>query len=158
MTQETEKYLRIYLSDHLALLTGEIELAKRSQGSNKGNSFGSFLTMYLQTLEEEKRLIKQLAVSKRAGSSVKQVALWGAEKMGRLKLNGKLSSYSELSRVLEVEGLIMAAKARQQFWESVGESGAWTAMDAKSRSAKTEAQIAELKNHHKEAARAAFKS
>jgi hypothetical protein len=40
------------------------------------------------------------------GDKVKNIAAWGIEKVGRLKLNGQLTGYSPLSRVVELEGLL----------------------------------------------------
>ena len=36
----------------------------------------------------------------------KNIAFWAAEKAGRLKLNGQLTGYSPLSRLIELEGLV----------------------------------------------------
>ena len=40
------------------------------------------------------------------GDRLKNVGAWTLEKAGRLKLNGELTSYSPLSRVVELEGLL----------------------------------------------------
>ena len=42
---------------------------------------------------------------------LKNVAAWGLEKVGRLKLNGELTGYSPLSRMVELEGLLTASPA-----------------------------------------------
>jgi hypothetical protein len=47
---------------------------------------------------------------------LKVAAGWAAEKVGRLKLNGSLLSYSPLSRVFELEGLIMGITAKRLGW------------------------------------------
>ena len=38
------------------------------------------------------------------------------ERLGRLKLNGELRSYSPLSRVLELEGLYLVATGNRALW------------------------------------------
>lgn len=45
-----------------------------------------------------------------------------AERLGRLKLNGRLRGYSPLSRVLELEGLAAAVGAKLQLWNALEES------------------------------------
>jgi hypothetical protein len=51
--------------------------------------------------------------------SLKVGAVWLGEKLGRLKLNGRLLDYSPLSRVIELEGLIAGAHARLCLWRTL---------------------------------------
>jgi hypothetical protein len=44
---------------------------------------------------------------------------WGAEKLGRLKLNGRLLGYSPLSRVVELEALLLAVQGKLALWRSL---------------------------------------
>jgi hypothetical protein len=44
---------------------------------------------------------------------------WLAEKLGRLKLNGRLFDYSPLSRVVEMEALIAGTMARLSLWRTL---------------------------------------
>lgn len=50
----------------------------------------------------------------------KVAAGWAAEKLGRLKLNGQLTGYSPLSRLVELEGLASGINAKQALWLSLG--------------------------------------
>ena len=52
-------------------------------------------------------------------STVKDAALWTAEKLGRLKPNNSLLSYSPLSRVVELEGLVIGVTGKQALWDSL---------------------------------------
>jgi hypothetical protein len=52
---------------------------------------------------------------------VKESAGWAAEKVGRLKLNGSLWRYSPLSRITELEALLLAADATAAMWRSLEE-------------------------------------
>ena len=118
-----EKRLRIYLDDHLALMVGEVELVNRCLGSNQRTPLGDFL----QKLANEVAAQKSVAgdVQHRIGGAesiegrVKQGVAWFAEKAGRLKLNGSLLSYSELSRLVELETLAAAAQERVAFWDNL---------------------------------------
>jgi hypothetical protein len=50
---------------------------------------------------------------------VKVIGGWAAEKLGRLKLNGSLLSYSPLSRLLEIEGLSLGVEGKLLLWTSL---------------------------------------
>jgi hypothetical protein len=42
-----------------------------------------------------------------------------AEKAGRLKLNGQITGYSDLSRLLELEGLTLGIQGKLSLWENL---------------------------------------
>ena len=44
-----------------------------------------------------------------------------AEKLGRLKLNGRLRGYSPLSRLLELEGLLIGITGKMALWKTLAE-------------------------------------
>jgi hypothetical protein len=112
------RLLAIYLNDHLAGATIGVELALRAARENAGSELGDFLRDVLhpeiredrQTLE---RLMGQLGIER---SRPKVAAAWAAEKVGRLKLNGELTRYSPLSRLLELEGLTAGIEGKRAFW------------------------------------------
>lgn len=113
--------LQIYLSDHLALIVGELELVGRCHASNKGTSLGAYLSRLESEVGMQKSIVAELL--ERSGgkeSRLKNTVAWVAEKMGRLKLNGSLRKYSDLSRLVELEALAAAAMERTIFWETVG--------------------------------------
>jgi hypothetical protein len=49
----------------------------------------------------------------------KQVAGWSGEKLGRLKPNGQLLGYSPLSRLVEIEGLVLGVSGKRALWTSL---------------------------------------
>ena len=109
-----------YLRDHAAASVAMIELAKRSCDNNQGTELGDYLTRTIPRLENEhsalEHLIKQMDASE---SAVKNIAAWGAEKLGRLKLNDAVLRYSELSRIVELEGLIAATEIKIIMWNAL---------------------------------------
>ena len=115
-----EKYLRIYLQDHLAGATAGLELARRARGSNEGTVYGVPLAKLADEIEADRRhlqgIIEQLGWG---GDRLKNIAAWGLEKVGRLKLNGELTSYSPLSRVVELEGLLTGITGKRALWVSL---------------------------------------
>jgi hypothetical protein len=116
-------YLAIYLNDHLAGATGGVELARRVRASNRRHStFGQPLDRICKEIEEDRAALEQ--VIDRLGfsqSRVKPAGAWVAEKLGRLKLNGSLRGYSPLSRVLELEGLLIGITGKMALWETLAD-------------------------------------
>jgi hypothetical protein len=114
------KYLSIYLNDHLAGATAGVELAKRATSSNQGNEYGAPLSELSHAIAEDRasleRLMERLDVRK---DRVKTTGAWAAEKVGRLKPNAHLTSYSPLSRVIELEGLSLGVAGKLGLWRSL---------------------------------------
>lgn len=112
--------LQIYLDDHLALMVGELELAARCQKSNRKTPLGEFLER-LHTEVQSQRSIARDVLHRMGGkaSPIKNGVAWMAEKLGRLKLNDSLLSYSELSRLIELESLAAAATERISLWDTL---------------------------------------
>lgn len=114
-------YLAIYLNDHLAGATVGVELARRVRASNRGDDpFGPPLDRICVEIEEDRATLEQ--VIDRLGfsrSRFKPAGAWVAEKLGRLKLNGRLCGYSPLSRVLELEGLLIGITGKMALWETL---------------------------------------
>lgn len=114
------KLLSIYLNDHLTALTAGVELARRSAGSNEGTPLGGFLTEAGAALEAERAvlidLMDRLSVRR---DHLKQAAGWSGEKLGRFKLNGRLRGYSPLSRVTELEALLLLTRMNAALWRGL---------------------------------------
>ena len=113
-----EKYLRIYLQDHLAGSTAGLELARRTRGANEGHAvYGPPLAKVADEIEADRRQLQGIVEDLGfGGDKLKNVAAWGLEKVGRLKMNGELTSYSPLSRVVELEGLLTGITAKKGLW------------------------------------------
>jgi hypothetical protein len=91
---------------------------------------------------------------------LKVVGGWGAEKLGRLKLNGRLWGYSPLSRVIELEGLLLAVSGKLALWRSLQHLLAkfpqLAGLDLPSLIGRAEGQVAQLERHRLLAATEAF--
>jgi len=113
--------LAIYLNDHLAGSTAGVELARRLRGSNKGDpEFGPALAEICTEIEADRETLKtameQLGVGK---SKLKPLAATLAERLGRLKLNGRLWGYSPLSRLDELELLQIGVAGKRRLWRAL---------------------------------------
>jgi len=115
--------LSTYLNDHLAGATAGRELARRAASSNRGSErFGAATQQLAGEIEEDRRSLLALMSSLGVGTDrVKVAAGWGAEKVGRLKPNGRLVSYSPLSRLVELEALTIGVAGKLAMWESLRE-------------------------------------
>jgi hypothetical protein len=114
------RLLAIYLNDHLAGATGALELARRSRGANRGTPFEAPLERIAAEIEGDRAaLLDVMARLGVARDPVKEWAGWLAEKWGRLKLNGRITGYSPLSRVLELELLCLGVEGKRALWRAL---------------------------------------
>ena len=155
------KLLAIYLNDHLAGATVGVELARRSLRNNRDGELGTFLGRLSGELEEDRRALERaMAALGIARSPVKRAAAVAAERLGRLKLNGRLTGYSPLSRLLELEGLSIGIEGKLCLWrnlrEAAGLAGRLEGVDLDDLIARAERQRAELEPHRLAAARRAL--
>jgi hypothetical protein len=114
------RLLRIYLNDHLMGSVVGIELARRCLRSNRGTPLGAFLEELLTEVTEDRAALEKLmAALALPPDPVKLAAAVIAERVGRLKLNGRLLGYSDLSRLVELEGLYAAVALKLRMWLSL---------------------------------------
>jgi hypothetical protein len=116
--------LSIYLNDHLAGATAGVELARRARNANrKDERFGPPLAEICEEIEADREtligLMDRLEIRR---DPLKPAAAWAVEKLGRLKLNGRLTGYSPLSRQVELEGLLIGIAGKEQMWRALGHS------------------------------------
>jgi hypothetical protein len=155
------KLLGTYLNDHLAGSTVGLELAKRARGSNEGNQYGAVLERLAREIEEDRetlqRLMEALEIRR---DRPKILAAWIAEKAGRLKPNGRLLSYSPLSRLIELEMLALGISGKLSLWDALaevaGEDARLEVAELKRLSERAERQRAEVWKLRQRAAREAL--
>jgi hypothetical protein len=112
--------LKIYLNDHLAGSILGLELTRRAKAENADNAVGEYLETFERELLEDRSIL--LSVMSALGFKrdvLKQGMAWVGEKLGRLKLNGQLTGYSPLSRVVELEGLSLGTEGRLSMWRTL---------------------------------------
>jgi hypothetical protein len=115
-----DKLLRIYLQDHLAGSTGGVELARRVRGAAEGTTYGDALAKLADEIEADRHALESIMDELGFGADrAKNLAFWAAEKAGRLKLNGRLTSASPLSRLVELEGLLTGINGKLSLWRSL---------------------------------------
>lgn len=158
-----DQRLQIYLNDHLALIIGEMELVARCVANDQSDALTSFLKQLQASLQDERSIMHELLA--RIGGSenrAKQGAAWFAEKLGRLKLNGSLVTYSPLSRVVELEALIAAAVERTALWDTLAvvldQDARINGIDCATFRDNAEKHLLALHQHRRAAALEAFRS
>jgi hypothetical protein len=114
---DAETRLSTYLNDHRAGAAGGVELARRLYEQNKDTEYGPELQSILRQIEEDIQSLDDVMTRLRVEHDpLKMAAAWAAEKAGRLKLNGQLLGYSPLSRLVEVEGLMLGVTGKLALW------------------------------------------
>jgi hypothetical protein len=113
--------LAIYLNDHLAGATLGVELARRLRASNEGDpEFGPALTELCAEIEADRETLKAVMDQLGVGQSkLKPLAATLGERLGRLKLNGRLWGYSPLSRLDELELLQIGVVGKRRLWRAL---------------------------------------
>ncbi len=154
------KLLAIYLNDHLAGATGGLELARRAVGANRDTEFATFLEGLRDDLESDRAALEELMGRLDIGiDKLKQGAAWVGEKVGRLKLNGSLTGYSPLSRVVELEALTGGVHAKLSVWQilsQIADDPVLRDFHHQRLIDRALAQLRELEQHRRAAARLAF--
>lgn len=151
--------LAIYLNDHLLGSTAGLELARRARKANEGTGLGDLLTRLEAEIDEDRETLRQVMAAVDAGEDkAKVVAGWTAEKLGRLKLNGKLLGHSPLSTVVELEGLSLGIQGKAALWKMLGAIGdpRLADFDFEALWRRAEGQSAELEPHRIAAGQTAF--
>ena len=137
------------------------ELAKRCLSNNQGTPLGEYLRTFIAELDEDRselhRVIDAFGFPR---DKMKDAMGWVAEKAGRLKLNGQLTGYSPLSRLWELEGLVLGVTGKRSLWRSlkhaVGDDPRLGTIDLDRLEKRAQAQLEALEKHRIEAAEKAF--
>ncbi|MDQ4011002.1 MAG: hypothetical protein M3228_09970 [Actinomycetota bacterium] len=114
------EFLGIYMNDQLALGMLWRELAQRSQRNNRGTELGEALARVSAGIAEDVETFQK--IMRRLGIQVNPVKMGlavGAERLGRLKLNGRLGTYSPLSRFVELDVLAMGIEGKKLLWATL---------------------------------------
>jgi hypothetical protein len=114
------KLLSVYLQDHHAGAVTGLNLARRAAGANEGTPYGEELARIAAEIEQDQRTLEDLMAKLDVGTHrVKDTVAWGGEKLGRLKPNARWLSYSPLSRLIELEGLVLGVTGKLGLWRAL---------------------------------------
>jgi hypothetical protein len=114
------KLLAVYLQDHHAGAVTGLNLARRIAGENEGTPYGEELARIAGEIEQDQRTLEELMAELDVGTDrIKDTVAWGGEKLGRLKPNARWFSYSPLSRLVELEGLVIGVTGKLGLWRAL---------------------------------------
>ncbi|MEV4946726.1 hypothetical protein [Streptomyces sp. NPDC053755] len=112
--------LGVYLNDHLAGASAGAQLVRRMTRAHHGRAFEPQLAELTEEVREDLRSLRRfmdvLGVRRLRSRTA---AGWLAERLGRLKFNGRVLSRSPLSDVLELEAMRLAVEAKADCWRSL---------------------------------------
>lgn len=122
-SSSAERSLRIYLNDHLAGAAAGVALADRVAEENAGSEFGSPLRRLSKEIREDRQELVAIMAARHCPANRAKVAVgWCAEKLGRVKLNGRRFRYSPLSRLEELELLAAGVRTKESLWRALAAS------------------------------------
>lgn len=111
------RLLAIYLRDHHALLIALQQLAHRMSAPSRAEEHRAFAAEIALLTDDDRACLEAfLTRLDSAPSRTRQSALWTAEKLGRLKLNGRVLRRSPLSAVTELEGCRLLLESDRDLW------------------------------------------
>ncbi|TDC61744.1 hypothetical protein E1200_28260 [Actinomadura sp. GC306] len=119
-TSETRRFLAIYLNDHLAGAAAGVDLARRTAHARRNSAGADRLERLAADIAADRGAL--LTIMRSLDMPVrryKSVATWAAEKVARLKLNGRLRSRSPLSDLVELEALRLAVEGKAAGWRTL---------------------------------------
>ncbi len=153
--------LATYLNDHLGGATAGRDLAEKIAADNEGTELGTFMSGVLAEIEEDRASLED--VMRRAGvekAVVKQAAGRLAERLGRLRLHEKVTGDPALSRLMELETLILGVNGKLALWRTLREVAAaddrLAEVDFDVLLRRAEEQLRGLEQHHRTTAAGAF--
>ena len=151
--------LAIYLRDHHAAGRAGVALARRAGRADLPASAVEELDAVAAQIDEDLRTLEDvMAAFGVAPSSAKDALATVAERLGRLKPNGRVTGRSPLSSVIELEALATGIVAKETLWKTLA-SGTHRELDTIDLDRlvdRARAQRETVERHRLAAARAAF--
>ena len=117
---ERDKFLRIYLDDHLAGATAGMKRAERLAEAEADSPDGPVLEMFATDVATDRdALLALMEVLDVQPSHLKSGLAAVGEKLGALKPNGRAVERSPLTTVVELEAMQMAVRGKRSLWETL---------------------------------------
>ncbi|MFJ3977335.1 hypothetical protein [Streptomyces sp. NPDC090021] len=112
-------FLAIYLNDHLTGANGGVEMLRRAAGAHRGGVLGTSLESLAEQVAQDRLTLRTLADLDVPVMRTRAALGRLAEKVGRLKLNGRTVSRSPLSDVLELEAMRLGVEGKAACWRTL---------------------------------------
>ncbi|MFJ3965666.1 hypothetical protein [Streptomyces sp. NPDC090036] len=116
----TQRLLAIYLNDHLAGASSGVALIRRMARTHRGTPAGPPLAELAEDVSADRETLREVMTALDIPAQWSRVVVGRlAEKVGRVKLNGRLVSRSPLSDVLELEAMRIGVEGKEALWKSL---------------------------------------
>ncbi len=155
MDATRHRLLGIYLNDHLAGSMAGVGRARMTRDANQGTEFAAPLATVCGGIEEDRATLESIVDDLGIGrSKIKPLLGRLGEIIGRAKPNGQLRGYSPLSRVVDLESLVLGISGKRRLWILLGELlDGETAVDTATLIRRAEDQLATVEDLQVRAAR-----
>ncbi|MCT4353545.1 hypothetical protein M5362_10445 [Streptomyces sp. Je 1-79] len=114
--------LTLYLNDHLTGSAAGVRLIHRIADRQSRTGSGPALAALARQIEEDQRSLRRIMRDLDVPAKpLREIMGRVGEKVGRLKLNGRLFSRSPLSDVLELEAMLLGVEGKAACWRALRE-------------------------------------
>src|SRR5579862_2911052 len=114
----------IYLRDHYAGSAAGLDLVQRLQRQNRDEAYADELAaLAVAIAADRQKLARLMDVLGVRPDPVKVIIARVGERLARLKRNGRLLSYSPLSRLIELETLLLGITGKRALWAALKTTG-----------------------------------
>ena len=119
-TDDRTKLLDIYLDDHAAGATaGSQRAARLAEAEAESKDAPALAKFAADVAADRDALLAFLLALGMEPSRIKAALASAAEKLGALKLNGRIVERSPLSTIIEIEAMQMAVRGKRSLWETL---------------------------------------
>jgi hypothetical protein len=120
LSTHDQALLGIYLNDQMAAAVAGSNLARRLAASERDSTKADVLERLACEFAEDRAALQDVMEALDVPVRHPETwAAWTAERMGRLKLNGRLVRRSPLSRVLELEAMRLGVEGKAAGWRTL---------------------------------------
>lgn len=114
------KALSIYLNDHLAGATSGVELSRRIARAHRSSARAGEMQRLAEDIAQDRQTLLEVMDSLEiTPRRYKIYGGWAAEKVARLKPNGRVVRRSGLSTLIELETLRLGIQGKHHLWRAL---------------------------------------
>ncbi len=144
------RLIAIYLNDHLAGSTAAVERVRWAAREHRSTELGGFLSRLVREIDEDRQALRTVMAAVGARPQRAKLAVaWIAEKVGRLKLNGRLLRRSPLTPLIELEAVETGIYGKLLLWQVLREQRRLgsAAVDLDELISRAQQQLADVETH-----------
>ena len=152
--------LEHYVNEHLAGAASALRLVERCRADNEDTPLASYLLALGPQIEADKQTLEDMLSRVGRKHRIKEMAGQVAERVSRSRLAEAVTSDEHLTRLLELETLVLGVSGKLALWRSIAQVAEQypelADFDLAALAARADEQLRGLEGHRREAAAAAF--